>query len=53
MGLPEVLAVTFVAYATVVALILVAGWRHRQSMERLCKLNEVEAIRSEEPIKEK
>jgi hypothetical protein len=31
MGIVEVLAVTFVAYVTVVAIVMIAGWHHKGS----------------------
>ena len=52
MGLPEVLAVTFIAYITVVVIVFVAGCHHKLTSDRICKLQQLstqeEAFKKEE-----
>ena len=40
MGLTEVLAVTFIAYVTVVVIVFVAGCHHKLTSDRMCKLQQ-------------
>jgi hypothetical protein len=53
MGIVEVLAVTFVAYVTVVAIVMIAGWHHKLSNERIGKFRKIGPIEDDSNQKEK
>ena len=46
MGLAEVLAVSFVAYVTVVVVVVVAGWQHKLNNDRDSRLRQLQVAMS-------